>query len=37
VTLLLGVIGPGLLVVPGLGLVGVAGTAPGVWKYRSVV
>jgi hypothetical protein len=27
VTLLLGVIGPGLLVVPGLGLVGIAGTA----------
>jgi hypothetical protein len=31
--------GPGLLVVPGLGLVGIAGTVAdtGVWKYSGVV
>jgi hypothetical protein len=35
----LAVVGPGLLVEPGLGLLGVAGilTAEGVWKYRTVV
>src|SRR5438309_845280 len=40
VTLLLLVVGPGLLVEPGLGLVGVSGmgsTPPGVWKYSTVV
>ena len=39
VTLLLLVVGPGLLVVPGLVLVGVGGmlTVPGVWKYSGVV
>src|SRR2546428_14103287 len=32
-------VGPGLLSEPGLGLAGVAGTltAPGVWKYNTVV
>jgi hypothetical protein len=39
VTLLLPVVGPGLLVEPGVGLLGVAGilAAEGVWKYRTVV
>jgi len=32
VTELLAVVGPGLLVEPGLGLAGMAGTVPGVWK-----
>jgi hypothetical protein len=36
---LLACTGPGLVVVPGLGLVGVAGTVAdiGVWKYSGVV
>src|SRR5205823_2238295 len=39
VTVLLEVIGPGLVSDPGLGLVGVAGTLtpPGVWKKSTVV
>jgi hypothetical protein len=39
ITLLLAVVGPGLVVDPGLVLVGMAGklTAPGVWKYKGVV
>gem|GEM_PF-3035167 len=30
-------VGPGLLVEPGLRLLGVDGTLPGVWKYSEVV
>jgi len=39
VTVVLPVVGPGLLVLPGLVLVGVEGTEvpPGVWKYSGVV
>ena len=39
VTLLLAVVGPGLLSEPGLGFGGVGGTLtlPGVWKYSTVV
>jgi hypothetical protein len=37
--LVLAVVGPGLLVEPGLGLLGVGGsvTEVGVWKYKTVV
>ena len=31
------VVGPGLLVLPGLGLLGVEGVGAGVWKYRAEV
>jgi hypothetical protein len=37
VTVVLDCTGPGLVVVPGLGLVGVGGIATGVWKYNTVV
>jgi hypothetical protein len=35
----LDIVGPGLLVLPGLGLVGTEGTdtPPGVWKYNAAV
>jgi hypothetical protein len=37
VTVLLPSVGPGVVVVPGLGLLGVAGIASGVWKFSGVV
>jgi hypothetical protein len=37
VTVVLAVVGPGLVVDPGLGLVGVGGTVPGVVKKSGVV